>query len=71
MQTLEEKTLRRVNEQVRGHVATQKHLFLTDSSSKKAQIGHQMIELRNASPKRMQLAGRISGLAFKTLHRFR
>lgn len=44
-----------------------KVVFLTDGSSKKAQIGHQMIELRNASPKRMQLAGRISGLVFEAL----
>jgi predicted nucleotidyltransferase len=44
-----------------------KVVFLTDGSSKKAQIGHQIIELRNASPKRMQLAGRISGLVFEAL----
>jgi hypothetical protein len=44
-----------------------KVVFLTDGASKKASIGNQMIELRKASPKRMQLAGRISGLVFEAL----
>ncbi len=44
-----------------------KVVFLTDGPSKKAQIGKQTIELRNASPKRMQLSGRISGLVFEAL----
>ena len=42
-------------------------VFLTDGPSRKAQIGNQTIELRNAGPKRMQLAGRISGLVFEAL----
>ena len=42
-------------------------VFLTDGPSRKTQIGNQIIELRNASPKRMQLAGRISGLVFEAL----
>lgn len=41
--------------------------FLTDGVSKRMQIGNQTIELRKASPKRMQLAGRISGLVFEAL----
>jgi hypothetical protein len=44
-----------------------KVVFLTDGSSKKITIGHQSIELRKASPKRMQLAGKISGLVFEAL----
>lgn len=44
-----------------------KVVFLTDGASKKTNIGNQMIELRKASPKRMQLAGRISGLVFEAL----
>ena len=44
-----------------------KVVFLTDGSSKKAKIGNQTIELRKAAPKRMQLAGRISGLVFEAL----
>ena len=44
-----------------------KVVFLTDGSSKKAHIGNQVIELRKASPKRMQLAGKISGLVFEAL----
>lgn len=44
-----------------------KVVFLTDGVSKKATIGNQSIELRKASPKRMQLAGRISGLVFEAL----
>jgi len=44
-----------------------KVVFLTDGASKKAQIGHQTLELRKASPKRMQLAGRLSGLVFEAL----
>ena len=44
-----------------------KVVFLTDGSSKTAQIGHQTLELRKASPKRMQLAGRLSGLVFEAL----
>jgi hypothetical protein len=44
-----------------------KVVLLTDGSSKKATIGHQTIELRKAAPKRMQLAGRISGLVFEAL----
>lgn len=46
---------------------TMKVVFLTDGTSKKATIGNQTIELRKASPKRMQLAGRISGLVFEAL----
>lgn len=42
-------------------------MFLTDGISKKTKIGSQTIELRKASPKRMQLAGRISGLVFEAL----
>ncbi|MEN8663165.1 MAG: DUF6088 family protein [Lentimonas sp.] len=41
--------------------------FLSDGISKKAQIGNQTIGLRKASPKRMQLAGKISGLVFEAL----
>lgn len=44
-----------------------KVVFLTDGVSKKAHIGNQTIELRKASPKRMQLARRISGLVFEAL----
>lgn len=44
-----------------------KVVFLTDGSSKKATVGNQTIELRNVSPKRMQLHGRISGLVFEAL----
>jgi hypothetical protein len=44
-----------------------KVVFLTDGSSKKVTIGHQSIELRKASLKRMQLAGKISGLVFEAL----
>lgn len=44
-----------------------KVVFLTDGASKKTNIGNQMIELCKASPKRMQLAGRISGLVFEAL----
>ncbi len=44
-----------------------KVVFLTDGTSKKTKIGNQTIELRKASPKRMQLAGRISGLVFEAL----
>jgi hypothetical protein len=44
-----------------------KVVFLTDGTSKKVIIGHQSIELRKASPKRMQLAGKISGLVFEAL----
>ena len=44
-----------------------KVVFLSDGISKKAQIGNQTIELRKASPKRMQLAGKISGLVFEAL----
>jgi len=44
-----------------------KVVFLTDGVSKKAQIGNQTIELRKASPKRMQLANKISGLVFEAL----
>lgn len=44
-----------------------KVVFLTDGVSKKATIGNQSIELRKASPKRMQLAGKISGLVFEAL----
>ena len=44
-----------------------KVVFLTDGESKKAQIGNQTIELRKVSPKRMQLAGKISGLVFEAL----
>jgi hypothetical protein len=44
-----------------------KVVLLTDGSSKKTTIGHQTIELRKAAPKRMQLAGRISGLVFEAL----
>lgn len=44
-----------------------KVVFLSDGVSKKAQIGNQTIELRKASPKRMQLHDRISGLVFEAL----
>ncbi len=44
-----------------------KVVYLSDGISKKAQIGNQTIELRKASPKRMQLAGKISGLVFEAL----
>jgi len=44
-----------------------KVVFLTDGKSKKATIGNQTIELRKASPKRMQLADKISGLVFEAL----
>ena len=44
-----------------------KIVFLTDGISKKTTIGNQTIELRKASPKRMQLAGKISGLVFEAL----
>jgi hypothetical protein len=44
-----------------------KVVFLTDAASKKASIGHQTLELRKASPKRIQLAGRLSGLVFEAL----
>lgn len=44
-----------------------KVVFLTDGVSKKATVGNQTIELRKASPKRMQLARRISGLVFEAL----
>jgi len=44
-----------------------KVVFLTDGTSKKTKIGNQMIELRKASPKRMQLAGKVSGLVFEAL----
>jgi hypothetical protein len=44
-----------------------KVVFLTDGLSKKTQIGNQVIELRKASPKRMQLAGKTSGLVFEAL----
>ncbi|MEN8733495.1 MAG: DUF6088 family protein [Lentimonas sp.] len=44
-----------------------KVVFLSDGISKKAQIGNQTIGLRKASPKRMQLAGKISGLVFEAL----
>lgn len=42
-----------------------KVVYLTDGASKTATVGNQTIELRNASPKRMQLAGKISGLVFE------
>ena len=42
-------------------------VFLTDGPTRKAQIGNQTIELRNAAPKRMRLAGTISGLVFEAL----
>jgi hypothetical protein len=44
-----------------------KVVFLSDGVSKTAKIGNQSIELRKAAPKRMQLAGRISGLVFEAL----
>jgi hypothetical protein len=44
-----------------------KVVFLTDGAAKKAKIGNQTIELRKASPKRMQLAGKISGIVFEAL----
>jgi len=44
-----------------------KVVFLSDGVSKTARIGNQSIELRKASPKRMQLAGKISGLVFEAL----
>ena len=44
-----------------------KVVFLTDGTAKKTEIGNQTIELRKASPKRMQLAGKISGLVFEAL----
>ncbi len=44
-----------------------KVVFLSDGVSKTATIGNQSIELRKASPKRMQLAGKISGLVFEAL----
>ncbi len=42
-------------------------VYLTDGPSRKVQIDHQTIELRNASLKRMQVAGRVSGLVFEAL----
>jgi hypothetical protein len=42
-----------------------KVVYLTDGASKKATVRNQTIELRNASPKRMQLHDRISGLVFE------
>ena len=44
-----------------------KVVFLSDGVSKTAKIGNQSIELRKAAPKRMQLAGKISGLVFEAL----
>lgn len=44
-----------------------KVVFLSDGVSKTAKIGKQSIELRKAAPKRMQLAGKISGLVFEAL----
>lgn len=44
-----------------------KVVFLSDGVSKTAKIGNQSIELRKAAPKRMQLAGRISGIVFEAL----
>jgi hypothetical protein len=44
-----------------------KVVFLSDGISKTARIGNQSIKLRKASPKRMQLAGKISGLVFEAL----
>ena len=44
-----------------------KMVFLSDGVSKIATIGNQSIELRKASPKRMQLAGKISGIVFEAL----
>ena len=44
-----------------------KVVFLSDGVSKTARIGNQSIELRKASPKGMQLAGKISGLVFEAL----
>lgn len=42
-------------------------VFLTDGASRKAVIGPHQIELRRASPRRMQLAGKVSGLVFEAL----
>ena len=42
-------------------------VFLTDGATRKATIGNQTIELRKASPKRMKLHDRISGLVFEAL----
>ena len=44
-----------------------KVVYLTDGASRKTRIGKQTIELRKASPKRMQLHDRISGLVFEAL----
>ena len=42
-------------------------VFLTDGPSRRTRVANRTIELRKASPKRMQLAGRISGLVFEAL----
>jgi predicted nucleotidyltransferase len=44
-----------------------KIVYLTDGASRKVEVGQQTIELRKASPKRMQLHDRISGLVFEAL----
>lgn len=42
-------------------------VFLTDGESRKIKIGSQTIELRKVGLKRMQLAGRVSGLVCEAL----